>query len=607
MVKNKKDKKTFFMTMVNGAKRLGLLFLLLVSFAFTLFPVFASADDDAIYSIDVNVKLRDDGAADITQIWHTNYFSGTEFFIPQIGLGNIKFENFRVSDETGEEYESLGEQWNVSDSMEAKAGKCGINRTDEGLELCWGKGSFGEHTYTLNYTMTNFVKAYSDGVVGFYSRFVNNRLSDIPQEVSVTIEKEGVELSAENAAIWGFGYKGDILFVEGKVVATNRKPLSYSSHVTILMRIDDGIIVSPKTSFTSFAKIEKQAKDGSDYGEPGFFGKIGRGLRDWYRESKLIVWGFSIFGIIFIIAECFLQMVDPERRPRLRYRNKHTQYYRDIPFAGNMPAAYYGLERCQQLKKKSDIINAYFLRWINLGYMTIKKGEENDSNKEKSNDLSMIFNYLGDFETAIEGCLYKIMLRAADAKGVLREEKFEKWCRSHYHSLESWFKSVKEEGDGYFISQDFLPVQEHNLFFGLYNYEQRRFSTKGRETCLNLLGFKKYLQDFTFVNERKSVEVHLWGEYLSYAALFGIADQVAKEFQDINPEFFANSNYRDSDDFLANYTYMSRVSRSGYRNMKKGHADANAKSSRSGGGGGSSSSGGGGGGFSGGGSGGGSR
>ena len=53
-----------------------------------------------------------------------------------------------------------------------------------------------------------------------------------------------------------------------------------------------------------------------------------------------------------------------------------------------------------------------------------------------------------------------------------------------------------------------------------------------------MFGFKNFLRDYTLVNIRESAEVGLWQDYMVYAALFGIADKVAKELKDINPQAF---------------------------------------------------------------------
>lgn len=98
--------------------------------------------------------------------------------------------------------------------------------------------------------------------------------------------------------------------------------------------------------------------------------------------------------------------------------------------------------------------------------------------------------------------------------------------------------------------------------------------------------------------------MQLWDEYLVFANIFGIAEQVAKEFKELYPKYFEmqQDGYSNFDTY---YTIMliNRMSHAATSGVSAGHSAAMSRSS----GGGGSSSFGGGGGFSGGGSGGGSR
>ncbi len=48
------------------------------------------------------------------------------------------------------------------------------------------------------------------------------------------------------------------------------------------------------------------------------------------------------------------------------------------------------------------------------------------------------------------------------------------------------------------------------------------YSKKGKKEHLYLIGFYKFLKEFTCLNEREMTEYPLWNEYLEYAVLFGI-------------------------------------------------------------------------------------
>ena len=50
--------------------------------------------------------------------------------------------------------------------------------------------------------------------------------------------------------------------------------------------------------------------------------------------------------------------------------------------------------------------------------------------------------------------------------------------------------------------------------------------------------FKTFLKDCTLNNEREVPEVTLWKDYLVFAQLYGIADQVAAQLQKLYPADF---------------------------------------------------------------------
>ena len=58
------------------------------------------------------------------------------------------------------------------------------------------------------------------------------------------------------------------------------------------------------------------------------------------------------------------------------------------------------------------------------------------------------------------------------------------------------------------------------------------------EDVRQVFGLKKYLKEFSLIDERHVSEVSLWKDYMIFATLFGIADQVIKDMKKINPEYF---------------------------------------------------------------------
>ena len=96
----------------------------------------------------------------------------------------------------------------------------------------------------------------------------------------------------------------------------------------------------------------------------------------------------------------------------------------------------------------------------------------------------------------------------------------------------------------------------------------------------------------------------MWKDYMIYATLFGIADQVIKDMKKINPEYFNMDQVAAQ---MANDTTLPMIYSTLHSGTSRAVANKAAREARASGHGGHSSWGGGGGGFSGGGFGGGVR
>ena len=127
------------------------------------------------------------------------------------------------------------------------------------------------------------------------------------------------------------------------------------------------------------------------------------------------------------------------------------------------------------------------------------------------------------------------------------------------------------------------------------------------EDVRQVFGLKKYLKEFSLIDERHVSEVSLWKDYMIFATLFGIADQVIKDMKQINPAYFDMDKVAGqmADEMTLPTIYSTMHSSTSRAAMNKAQREAE-RSARSSGHGGHSSWGGGGG-FSGGGSGGGVR
>ena len=204
-----------------------------------------------------------------------------------------------------------------------------------------------------------------------------------------------------------------------------------------------------------------------------------------------------------------------------------------------------------------------------------------------------------------EAELYSMFVTAAGHDGVLQNRMFNKWSYKNYYSIDKWLceyrKNGKYELKGIGVYTD-VEVTVKN-FWGTRNVIKTQETSRGKELLYQALGFKRYLEDFTIVNERKVCEVELWEKYLIFAHLFGIADRVAEQFKRIYPDYFTRQNIgTPHSDHFNDILLATEITNtfadcmySGYRSGKTASESSDSGYSSGGGGGDSSYSGGGGG------------
>ena len=562
-------------------------------------PLFAYEPE--IKDIDIDVTLSEDGSAHIRERWDVVVAKGTEWYLVRENLGDIEIKDLAVVDEKGNNFTNEG-SWDVDRSIERKARRCGLHKTGSGYEICWGVESYGPHTWTVSYTMTNCVKTLNDHDM-LHMQLVSDELSSAPQHVRVTVSAP-VELNEENSNIWAFGYNGTVNWSGGKVVAESEEKFKYDSSVILLLRFDKGIFNSQSIQDRDFEEVLDRAREGAYYPDDGEDDP-------WYVELLGIILGCGMLYFFFVwpikkVLE-FLGLKSNKNRTQIkaifgkRRLPLKPDWDRDVPFKGNFLETYYIASHLKGVDDKNySIISAIILRMINAGVITVR---EADKRKKE-----FLFNDSAstDYMTKCEKDFLDLMKRAAGEDETLQEREFNTWASTHQNTVKSWVSDMEEEVLSNF-SKDNLS-DGYRMRFSKYN--SLKLNETGRSYANKALGFRQFLKDFTIVNERYPVEARLWGDYLVVASLFGMANRVAKEMAKIAPKItigdMATPVTSLTDVVIFSDTFRSYASRAANYTAYSGGSGGSFGSGSSGGWGGHSSYGGGGG-FSGGGHGGGSR
>lgn len=462
----------------------------------------------SVDSISITAVLSGDGSAAVTEVWSVEIYEGTEWYLVRNNLGDIEITGLSVNGD-GRDFENVGE-WDVDRTIEQKAFKCGIVTKREGRELCWGLGTHGKHTFTVSYTMTNAVKSLND-CDALHIQFVSPGIRPRPQKISVILKSENQSFDEDNAAVWAFGYEGVVGFEDGEIRARTETPfVSDQYSVILLARFNKGIFNSGSVRDVDFAELQATAFKGSAYQE--YLDSQEEGFSPWIL--------FAFFGLC-VAFMVWLGCVVVRRR-NLRIFGvkslKEIGFFRDIPFRGNLLEAESVLVQGSVARSGGSIAGSMILRLLQNQYITVV------NNGRKKVDIVLDGPASPDSLRGAMMGLYRLLESAAGADRILQEKEFPRWASRHAKEIQAWLDSVRSEGSG-------------NLREDGYT-EGGRFLPSGQEQARGVIGLRNFLKEATLINERKSVEVVLWQDYLVYAALFGIADKVAEELKEINPKAF---------------------------------------------------------------------
>ncbi|MBQ3711399.1 MAG: DUF2207 domain-containing protein [Bacteroidales bacterium] len=458
-------------------------------------PVFGR---NVVRDVAISLNLQADGTANVTEVWMVDVTEGTEWYLVRENLGDIVVEGLSVSDETGHKY-LVEPEWNSDRPRSEKARRCGLIHKRKGVEICWGIGDYGSRVYKVSYRMTRAVKTLRDADM-LHLQLLSPGISSKPQHVSVRISAPG--LTKENVRFWGFGFEGQSWFESGSV---RMETTGCLRSVIALLRFEKGLFNSPSVQNRRFEDVLAEALDGAHFEDEG-------------DEDDDAFLGM-LFSLIMTLAGAFTVVAGAitSKRRVLGCRPSQVDWCRDVPYGGDLLAANYTLGRLGEIKKGSSFASAMILRMIYRGALETGKAGENKVdiyfNDEKASGLDPEARELYD------------MLKAASGSDlILQDKEFSRWSKRNWKRVNKWVTDASERGS--------------KALRGLGHIGSYFYTDAGKAEARKLLGFKKFLSDFTLVKERGSREVGLWQDYLVYASLFGIADQVAKELHDIDPQLF---------------------------------------------------------------------
>lgn len=556
------------------------LFIIFMWLLFTTIKVYAQNN---IYNIDIDVYIDKEANAQITEKWHVKGSDGTEWYKVLRDLGNSSLSNYTVEMDG----KMLAQKnWNINETLEQKKGYYGINYNGNDTELCFGKYDYNEHTFTLKYNLSNYIFNTSDTQV-LYWTYISKLQNVNFQNMSVQIRS--YYDFPDNLDVWGYGYKGYAYVQNGVISLLNEENSNMNNkYVVALVKFPINTFHTENTVsyFNTFEDVLNVAEKGTfSYDYSNYYNSYNQnyGYDIIGRISTYITFFIFIFIGGFVTKKIISTGYGYKDNKTINKKSIH--FFRDIPCNKDIYYANTLIYLNNFEYKEANILGAIILKWIREKKIHfIKK----NGNSALDLTLSPTFNNKNEQE------LFSIM-KTASKDGILEPKEFQKWAKNHYSKFFNIFKS--------FNDNEIERLKKENHIYPRQSKEECKKKFVMDDEIFNesqkLYGLKKFLKEFSSINTKETLEVHLWDEYLMFAYLFGIADKVAQQIKKLYPDLLEQNNLDFNTIYLINTMSVNTVhAASAARSAAQSYSSGGGGFS-SGGGGGSSF---GGGGFSGGGS-----
>lgn len=514
------------------------LFSLLV-FLFIL-PVtrIASAEENSISTIDIQVKLNGDGSATIREQRIMEVSEGTEVYIELSNLGATELLDFSVE---GFEEELA---WDIDNSFDQKAYKYGVLDMGDGYELAWGISEYGIQNYDLTYTLSNLVRELDDGQALFWN--FDSFLSLPTEQMTLEVFAD-FDLSEDLQELYGFGFEGPLDLVDGAVQWSGTNLDEYNDIILLLQFAPNTFRTDAQVDMT-LAEQRDMALNGSSYNEEG-------PMPLW---AKVIIGAFAFFGI----SAAGTGVAYGVRRERIRKENNHFNPYQLMAqnrknTSKTPPKTEGDLANYAALISKlspigagfSDFFFAYLLLWAEQERIQIEAAEETGFfGGTKSTATIQIANFAEEYEinslafaeyvelfelgeSRFEEVIWGMLLEAADATGKIEGPAIEKWSKKNASSIDTLIASLETVSEDWLVANDYLKkftIQDWGFPISI-----EELTPKGKALALEIVQYQNFIKK---IKDTPLDSDEDWESLMIWSVLFGYADETIEYLEEFEPE-----------------------------------------------------------------------
>lgn len=555
-----------------------------------------------IERLDIVANIERDGSLEVEErvIYDIGKINGILYNIDALGYG--KFTDLQIF------YEDDGEFKQARNNTAPSEGNFTVS-VDDGLYKIklYAPSQNERKEFIFRYNLTRGVTVYRD-IAQLNRKMVGKDWQNSIGNISVTVN---LPENVKKDDIYAFGHgplTGNIEILDGKSVRYTLNDYRPGEFLEVNLLFPKNIL----TSFNPLLMKNKSAlKEILD-----MEGKLAKEAND---ARKRAIIGFYLGRVVLVLAVAWwlflVVFIYLKNSKRYKVENEYGEYFRELPDDYSPSIA--GTLVSRNLYPSGRELFAMLLDLVRKGHLKLEEGEKTttlilqESGKPLSEEEKFILNWyireLGDGE--------KIVLESVEAsikgRGGAKEfnRNYERWRTIVYSDmLEKNLKMDKRDkfstslgiftGIAYFIGGGMLVVYFQSELFILmillgfillpYTFSRKRASLEKEKAISRWEAFKKFLVDYSNLEEAKLASIELWEHYFVYAVALGVAEKVAKGYSKIMSKkgeestIIGGRGYRNNS-FMNMYLY-SHVFRSMERNtsfVAQRAMESVARSSRS--------------------------
>ena len=572
-------------------------------------------------NLDFYAEIDTNGNMNVTETWNIR-ISNTNTLYKTFDLDENKYSgitNVQVS-EVGRGDFTETDEWAYHLTKDYYFG--GIN--DDGkFEISFGVGlddSTATNTYKINYTVVDAIKKYDD-CAELYWQFLGSDATVDASKITGTIKLPSEADSKEDIRVWGH-----VETLNGEIYVTSTDTVEFSldnyisgNYVEVRIAMPSEMIETAERTYNKNALpsiIEEETEWANEANA-----RRERKQRNEKIIKTVIIVVMVIIGIILLRQT--VKYIKIFKNTKKLIPTEKYEYFREKPDKNSTPADALFLYNNGVNVASTAFGNVFSATLLNLslkGYFKITV-EQNEKGKKET----LIYKTKKDIEDLQyeEERIARFVKNAIDSKEKITIKELQKYIRNHASSVSSLIEKTgietknKNKMTENFDEEEskekskyigiaivyfavamfciaFLPVAIlliiNAILALMINGKLSNLTQKGIDEREKWKGLKKYMEDFSLLNEKEIPALEVWEEYLVYATVFGIADKVIKQLKMVYPQI------DEMDDFnTASYIYlMSHTNFNSSFSKAINSSISSTMSSGSGGGGGFSGGGGGG-------------